>query len=65
MWDICRCDDDDKHLELLLSEGWEPFAVAVENRVETSYDNYHERAHDEQISVNVVWLRKYSKAETK
>ena len=58
MWDISRCDEDEKHLEFLLTEGWEPFAVTVENRVERSYDNYHERSHDEQISVNVVWLRK-------
>ena len=58
MWDISRCDEDEKHLELLLTEGWEPFAVTVENRVERSYDNYHERSREEQVSVNVVWLRK-------
>ena len=39
MWDISRCDEDEKHLELLLTEGWEPFAVTVENRAESSYDN--------------------------
>lgn len=60
MWDISRCDEDEKHLELLLTEGWEPFAVTVENRAESSYDNYHERCREEQVSVNVIWLRKHS-----
>lgn len=59
MWDISRCDEDDKHLELLLTEGWEPFAVTVENRVQSSYSYFHERYNEDKISVNIVWLRKH------
>ena len=60
MWDISRCDEDDKHLELLLTKGWEPFAVTVEKRVESNYDDYRNRTIDDVVVVNVIWLRKHS-----
>lgn len=58
MWDIRRCDEEDDQLELTLTEGWEPFAITVEKRVVSNYDDYRNRTYDDVVTVNVVWLRK-------
>jgi hypothetical protein len=64
MWDITRCDEDSDYLKQALDGGWEPFAVTVEKRVVSNYDDYRNRTIDDVVTVNIVWLRKSYKEKS-
>lgn len=49
VWEVTNVSPDNKYLDELLSDGWEPFAVAPES-------NFHG-------AVSLVWLRRQKTKE--
>jgi hypothetical protein len=60
MWEIEKCEEDSYRLGNLLSDGWEPFSVTVENRAKERYDHHQYKYVDDRAIINVIWLRRQS-----
>jgi hypothetical protein len=53
-WDVCKAAEETDELEVLLADGWEPFAVVLVRVVQTDGNGYNVSTYD----VPYVWLRR-------